>query len=127
MRYYAYAIFHRSCNDEAIASSCLKVATASSVCVSVCLLDTTVSRTKTAEPIEVPFGVRTANSGRPIGARNYVLRGGVEIPPTARRTCSFGVIFGHVQSRRDRSIDELTCCSISNILISKFQQPLFLS
>jgi len=76
MSYYAYAIFHRSCNDEAIASSCLKVATASSVCVFVCLLDTTVSRTKTAEPIEVPFGVRTANSGRPIGARNYVLRGG---------------------------------------------------
>ena len=41
-----------------------------SVGLSVCLSVTTVSPAKTAEPIEIPFGVQTR-----VGPRNYVLDG----------------------------------------------------
>jgi len=45
------------------------------LCVSVCLLVTTVSPTKTDEPIEMPFRVLT-----PVGLRNQVL-GWTRVPP----------------------------------------------
>jgi len=41
------------------------------LCVSVCLLGTTMSCAKTDEPIEMPFGVRTQ-----MGPKNHVLGGG---------------------------------------------------
>jgi len=43
-----------------------------SVCVCVCLLDTTESLTKTAEPIEMPFGLWTR-----VDPRNHVLGWGI--------------------------------------------------
>jgi len=52
--------------------SCYRCRTGRSVCLSVCLLDTTVSSTKTDEPIKVPFGVWT----RVDHPRNHVLDGG---------------------------------------------------
>ena len=42
-----------------------------SVCLCVCLLDSTVSPTETAEPIEMPFGFWTR-----VGPRNHVIGGG---------------------------------------------------
>jgi len=54
---------------------------------SVCLLDTTMNPAKTAEPIEMPFGLLTR-----VGSRNQVL-GGVQIPPGE------GVILGVVLPR----------------------------
>jgi len=48
---------------------------ATDVAWSVCLLDTTVSHIKTAEPIEMPFGLWTR-----VYSRNYVLDGGPDNP-----------------------------------------------
>jgi len=45
------------------------------VCVSVCLLLTSISYPKTAEPIEIPFGVWTQ-----VGPGNHVLEGGSDPP-----------------------------------------------
>ena len=45
------------------------------LCVCVCVLDTTVSRAKTAEPIAMPFGVWTW-----MGPRNHILCGGLDPP-----------------------------------------------
>jgi len=44
------------------------------VCLSVCLSVTTSSPAKTAEPIEMPFGMQTG-----VGPKNYVVDG-VQIP-----------------------------------------------
>jgi len=44
-------------------------------CSVVCLLDTTVSLTKTDEPIEMPFGLSTR-----MGPGNHVLGGGMDRP-----------------------------------------------
>ena len=49
-----------------------------SVCQHVCLLDTLVSRAKTAEPIEMPFGLWTS-----VGQRNQALDE-AQILPTGR-------------------------------------------
>jgi len=46
-----------------------------SVCLSVCLSVTVVSPAETAEPIEMPFGLRTR-----VGPRNHVLDGGQHPP-----------------------------------------------
>jgi len=53
------------------------------VCLSVSLLVTTVSPTKTDEPITVPFGVWTW-----VGPRNHVLGGGRD--PLAGRDITWG-------------------------------------
>ena len=45
------------------------------VCLSVCLSVTLVSPAKTAEPIEMPSGLRTW-----LGPRNHVLDGGSDAP-----------------------------------------------
>jgi len=47
----------------------------SMACVSICLLDTTVSPAKTDEPIVVPFGLWT-----PVGQPNHALVGGPDPP-----------------------------------------------
>jgi len=57
------------CKDAAYCYRC------SVVCLCVCLLDTTVSLTKTAEAIEMPFGLWTR-----VGLGNHVLGGGVDRP-----------------------------------------------
>ena len=44
-----------------------------SVCLSVCLSVTIVSPAKTAEPIEIPFGLWTR-----VGPKNHVLDGGLD-------------------------------------------------
>ena len=73
------------------------------VCLSVYLLDTVTSRTNTAEPIQVPFGVWTR-----AGPRKHV---GVEINSTGRG--NFGYFFWPIQQYWD--------C----LLLSKQQQVLF--
>jgi len=45
------------------------------VCARLCILDTTLSPTKAAEPIEFSFGMRTR-----VGSRNHVLGGARRIP-----------------------------------------------
>ena len=54
------------------------------VCLSVGLSVTLVSPVKTAEPIEMPFGLRTW-----VGPRDHVLDG-VQIPPMGRRNFDGG-------------------------------------
>ena len=46
-----------------------------SVCLCVCVLTTTVSPAKTAEPIEVLFGMWTQ-----VGPGGYTLDGGLDLP-----------------------------------------------
>ena len=46
-----------------------------SVCLSVCLCVTLLNPAKTAEPINMPFGLRTW-----VGPRNHVLDGGPDLP-----------------------------------------------
>jgi len=53
----------------------IAVDVAFSVCLSVCLLDTTMSPSETAEPIEMSFGLWTR-----LGSRNHVLGWGPDPP-----------------------------------------------
>ena len=67
------------------------------VCLSVSLLDTTMSCAKTAEPIEMPFGLRTQ-----VDPRNHLLDEGFD-PPRGRgnfRGCA--AIANALQQRRRR-------------------------
>ena len=71
------------------------------LCVS--LWVTTVSRTRTAEPLEVPFGTWTR-----VGPRNHVLdRGGKSPPGEDKRQVSYGM--EHPPAYVRRAVDMLNC------------------
>jgi len=79
--------------------ACLSVCL--SVCLTVCLLVTTVKRAKTAQPIEMPFGILNR-----VGPENHVLEG-IQIPHNKRhfKRCMMTLGFSphDVKQRSDSS------------------------
>jgi len=72
--------------DTAVCAYCY-LHRCSVVTVSVCLLGTTKSCAKTAEPIEIPSGMWTR-----VGPRNLVLGGGPDLP---KEGANLGVVLSH--------------------------------
>jgi len=81
--HYCVTLFHFLLGCVAY-TECDRCYRCSVVCVCVCLLDTSVSPAKTAEPVEMLFGLWTR-----VGRKNHVFCGGPD-PPRGRGSFTGG-------------------------------------